>query len=81
MGSETWFQVEFYSDIEQRWVALFAREKTVEEAEKKRLDWLANSISRVTRVTQTKEVVSHGRDQWSVISGQKAKEQDIADQA
>lgn len=53
----SWFQVEFHSFIEGRWVPLFAREKDVDEAKHKAQDWLPNARSRVVRVTQTVEVV------------------------
>ena len=58
----TWFQVEFYSQMETRWVPLFAREKTREEAEKKAREWLVDAASRVVRVTQSTEVVWENKE-------------------
>jgi hypothetical protein len=60
-GKETvttsWFQVEFHSHMEGRFVPLFAREATADEAKHKAQEWLPNAHSRVVKVTQTIEVV------------------------
>lgn len=51
-----WWQVEFYSLQERRWVPLFSRETNSNEAAQKAREWLAGTRSRVVRVTQTVEV-------------------------
>jgi hypothetical protein len=52
-----WFQVEFWSQMEQRWIALFSHEPTSQGAEAKAREWLRESRSRVVKVTQKTEVV------------------------
>lgn len=58
MKMTEWYQVEFFSHLEQRWVPLFAREKTSADAQGKMRDWLGGTKSRVVKVTQTMEVVT-----------------------
>jgi len=52
-----WYQVEFYSRLEQRWVPLFAKEKTREDALRRLDELLPGENGRVVKVTQTAEVV------------------------
>lgn len=51
-----WFQVEFYSELEKRWVPLFAREKSETAAKSKATALLPNAESRVVKVTLVTEV-------------------------
>ena len=72
--TSTYFQVEFYSYAERRWVALFAWEKSEAEAGQKAREWLPDVASRVVRVTQKTEVVEEWQPQnsgqGSVVSDQ-----------
>lgn len=54
---QVYFQVEFYSLAESRWVPLFAWERSADEAQRKAREWLPDVRSRVQRVTQQTEVI------------------------
>ena len=60
-----WYQVEFYSDIEHRWVPLFAKEETEAGAWRKAHELLETEKKRVVKVTQTTEVM--GQKQCGLI--------------
>jgi hypothetical protein len=51
-----WFQVEFYSMAQSKWIALFGKNSTEEEA-RDSLEQLKRGRSRIVRVIQTTEVM------------------------
>ena len=52
----TYYQVELFSQMEKRWLALFSRVESSAEAEKMAREWVSHAPSRVVKVTQSEEV-------------------------
>jgi hypothetical protein len=58
----SWYQVEFYSRLEKRWVPIFAKQET-EAAAREQWELVAPGRRRVVKVTQIVEEVVKGETQ------------------
>jgi hypothetical protein len=66
--TNSYYQVEFYSDLEKRWVPLFAKESSEADAWQKAYSLLPNCERRVVKITQTSEVLSERKRETSAIA-------------